>query len=131
MEQNLLRLQQKNELWIMMMDEKNKFQWSGVLLVSAGLLIVGIGLSACKKKEGVDKKEGVGPLEELGRKADEKLDKVGKKIDEQADKVEEKIEKAAKELEDGANKVKEKVADGADKGSEKLRDEPKENEPKK
>lgn len=89
------------------------------MLSVATLVVLGIGLSACKKKE------DVGPMEELGKKMDEKLDKVGKKIDEQADKVEKKIEDVGKEIEKGTKKVKGKVADGADKVSEKLRDEPK------
>lgn len=108
-----------------MMKAKNEITAMGkatAILSALTLVALGISLSACKKKE------DVGPMEELGKKMDEKMDKVGKKIDEQADKVEKKIEGVGKEIEEGAKKVKEKVADGADKVSEKLRDNPKEEE---
>ena len=45
-------------------------RWSGVFIVSASLLVLGLGLVACQKEE----EEGT--LEKLGKKADEKLDKV-------------------------------------------------------
>lgn len=84
------------------------------------LVVLGIGLSACKKKD-----EAGGPMEELGKKMDEKIGQVSKKVDEQADKVEKKMGEIGKELGKNAEKAKRKVADGADKVSEKLRDESK------
>ncbi|NOX98524.1 MAG: hypothetical protein GXP30_02140 [Verrucomicrobia bacterium] len=109
------------------MKNTNKITGTGKIITTLSIVtlaVAAVGLSACKKKE----EDATGPMEELGKKMDEKLDKVGEKIDEQADKVEKKIEDVGKEIEKGANKVKEKVADGADKVSKKLRDEPKEND---
>lgn len=85
--------------------------WVGITakLSMVAMVLVGISLSACKKKE------DAGPMEKLG-----------KKIDKQADKVEKKIEGVGEKIEKGTKKVKEKVAEGADKVSEKLRDEPEE-----
>lgn len=110
------------------MNKTNKITGLGkitAILSIVTLVVLGIGLSACKKKE------DVGPMEDLGKKMDKKMDEVGKKIDEQADEVEKqigkKIESVSKEIEKGTEKVKEKIAEGADKVSEKLRDEPKEN----
>ncbi len=109
------------------MKDTNKITGAGKLIAMlpiVTLVVLGIGLSACKKKE----EDATGPMEELGKKMDEKLDKVGEKIDEHADKVEKKIEDVGKEIEKGAKQVKEKVADGADKVSKKLRDEPKDSD---
>jgi len=88
-------------------------------LTIATLIAIGVAFTACQKEK------DVGPLEKLGRRADENIEKVGKK----ANKVGKKLNEAGKDIKRGAKKVKEKIADGADKVSEKLRENSKEKSP--
>ncbi len=107
-----------------MINTKNKITLKGRTIVNLAVVVLGslaFGVSSCKKAE----EAAGGPMEELGKKMDEKIDQVSKKVDEQADKVEKKMGEIGKELGKSAEKAKKKVADGADKVSEKLREEPK------
>ena len=85
--------------------------------------IAGISLAlsaACKPKE---EEEDMGPLQEMGKKADESIEGLQEKMADQAEELGKEIEKAGEKIEEQSKELKEKAADGAEELSKKLREE--------
>ena len=78
---------------------------------------------SCKPKE--EEKEDMGPLQEMGKKADEGIEELQEKMADQAEELGKEIEKAGEKIEKQSKELKEKAADGAEELSKKLREDAK------